>query len=91
MAEHKASYEAAEQEYQQHKEQINTIAEEADSKKVNGLVEMPMRLLTICANGYSARSSIFYPQIAVPNTTSKQLSVQAFPAAAPEELLTFFY
>lgn len=34
MAVHKASYEKAEQEYKQHKEQINTIAEEADSKKV---------------------------------------------------------
>ncbi len=34
MAELKASYEKAEQEYQQHKEQISTVAEEADSKKV---------------------------------------------------------
>lgn len=34
MAELKASYEKAEQEYKQHKERINTIAEEADSVKV---------------------------------------------------------
>uniref|UniRef100_A0A3P8S3N0 Structural maintenance of chromosomes protein 6 n=1 Tax=Amphiprion percula TaxID=161767 RepID=A0A3P8S3N0_AMPPE len=33
MAELKASYEKAEQEYKQHKEHINTIAEEADSVK----------------------------------------------------------
>lgn len=34
MAKHKASYDEAEREYKQHKEQINTVAEEADSKKV---------------------------------------------------------
>lgn len=34
MAEHKASHERAEQEYKQQKEEINTVAEEADSKKV---------------------------------------------------------
>lgn len=34
MAEHKAAYDTAEKEYKQHKELINTIAEEADSKKV---------------------------------------------------------
>lgn len=34
MAELKASYEKAEQEYKRHKEQISTIAEEADSIKV---------------------------------------------------------
>lgn len=34
MAEYKVSYEKAEEEYMQHKEQINTAAEEADSKKV---------------------------------------------------------
>lgn len=36
MTEHKAAYEKAEQEYKQYKEQINTAAEEADSKKVEG-------------------------------------------------------
>lgn len=34
MAELKASYEKAEQEYKQHKEQINTVTEDADSIKV---------------------------------------------------------
>lgn len=34
MADLKGSYEKAEQEYKQHKECINTIAEEADSVKV---------------------------------------------------------
>lgn len=34
MAELKASFEKAEQEYKQHKEQINTVTEEADSIKV---------------------------------------------------------
>lgn len=34
MAKHKASYEKAEQKYKQHKEQINIVAEEADSIKV---------------------------------------------------------
>lgn len=34
MAEHKAAYDTAEKEYKQHKELINIIAEEADSKKV---------------------------------------------------------
>lgn len=34
MAEHKAAYEKADREYKQYKEQINTAAEEADSKKV---------------------------------------------------------
>lgn len=34
MAELKVSYEKAEQEYKQHKERINTVAEEADSIKV---------------------------------------------------------
>ncbi len=34
MAKHKVSYDEAEREYKQHKEQINTVAEEADSKKV---------------------------------------------------------
>lgn len=34
MADLKGSYEKAEQEYKQHKERINTIAEEADSVKV---------------------------------------------------------
>ncbi|XP_073349307.1 structural maintenance of chromosomes protein 6 [Pagrus major] len=33
MVEHKAAYDAAEKEYRQHKELINTIAEDADSKK----------------------------------------------------------
>lgn len=37
MAECKVSHEKAEQEYKQHKEQINTAAEEADSKKVDSL------------------------------------------------------
>lgn len=37
MAEYKVSYEKAEEEYKQHKEQINTAAEEADSKKVESL------------------------------------------------------
>ena len=40
MAEHKMSYEEAEQEYKQHKEQINTAAEEADTKKV-GTFDQP--------------------------------------------------
>lgn len=39
MAEYKVSHEKAEQEYKQHKEQINTAAEEADSKKVESLDE----------------------------------------------------
>lgn len=34
MAEYKAAHERAEQEYKQQKEEINTVAEEADSKKV---------------------------------------------------------
>lgn len=34
MAERKAQYETAEQEYRQHKERINGAAEEADAKKV---------------------------------------------------------
>lgn len=34
MTEHKALYDKAEQEYRQHKEHINTAAEEADVKKV---------------------------------------------------------
>lgn len=34
MADLKASYEKSEREYKQHKEQINTVAEEADSIKV---------------------------------------------------------
>ncbi|XP_068198387.1 structural maintenance of chromosomes protein 6-like [Antennarius striatus] len=33
MAEHKASYERAEQEYKQHRDRISAVAEEADSKK----------------------------------------------------------
>lgn len=37
MAKHKASYDEAEREYKQHKEQINTVAEEADSKKVKAV------------------------------------------------------
>uniref|UniRef100_A0AAQ5ZFW1 Structural maintenance of chromosomes protein 6 n=1 Tax=Amphiprion ocellaris TaxID=80972 RepID=A0AAQ5ZFW1_AMPOC len=39
MAELKASYEKAEQEYKQHKEHINTIAEEADSVKVTSVAK----------------------------------------------------
>lgn len=35
MAELKAAYDKAEQEYKQHKELINTAAEEADVKKVD--------------------------------------------------------
>lgn len=34
VADLKAAYEKAEREYKQHKEQINTVAEEADSIKV---------------------------------------------------------
>lgn len=46
MAELKAAYEKSEQEYKQHKELINTAAEEADVKKVDtkqtpvGLVQL---------------------------------------------------
>lgn len=45
MAELKTSYEKAEQEYQQHKEQISTVAEEADSKKVKTADRLQAKIL----------------------------------------------
>uniref|UniRef100_A0A7N8X877 Structural maintenance of chromosomes protein 6 n=1 Tax=Mastacembelus armatus TaxID=205130 RepID=A0A7N8X877_9TELE len=66
MAELKASYEKAEREYKQHKEQINTIAEEADSVKVildsfNDLYFINAVLCTSPAS--SLQTCLFYPAV----------------------------